>query len=124
MTQSGDYLIVSGRWDDNVAIIDMQAALLPENDCTPAAVISRPRVTPDLDIDGDGIAEARASGQPVAVAVDAAGEFAYVVCHSGNATPDAAAAFQHGHPGLITVLDVAKACDPANDDTDTAPNRR
>ncbi len=53
----------------------------------------------------------------MAVAVDATGELAYVVCHSGNATPDAAAAFQHGHPGLITVLDVAKACDPANDDT-------
>ena len=115
MTKSGEHLIVSGRWDDNVAIVEIDAALLPENDCTPAAVISRPRVTPDLDLDGDGISDARASGQPVAVA--AAGEFAYVVCHSGNATPDAAAAFQHGHPGLITVLDIAKACDPANDDT-------
>ncbi len=59
MIQSGGFLIVSGRWDDNVAIVDMEAALVPENDCTPAAVISRPRVTPDLDIDGDGIAETR-----------------------------------------------------------------
>jgi DNA-binding beta-propeller fold protein YncE len=45
---------------------------------------------------------------------------AYVVNHSGRATPAAAAAFQHGHPGLIAVLDVAKALDPANDGTTNA----
>ncbi len=117
MTGSGGTLIVSGRWDDNVAIVDIEKALLPENDKTPNAVISRPRVTPDLDLDDDGLADARASGQPVAVTVDAAGRFAYVVCHSGDAEPDAAKAYQHGHPGLVTVLDIAKAIDPANDDS-------
>ena len=70
MTGSLGYLIVSGRWDDNVAVVDLDAALLAENDGTDRAVVSRPRVTPDLDLDGDGFAETRASGQPVAVAID------------------------------------------------------
>ncbi len=116
MTGSAGYIIVSGRWDNNVAIVDVEKALLPDNDGTSAAVISRPRVTPDLDLDGDGVSDARASGQPVTVAVDAAGRHAYVVCHSGDATPEAAAAYQHGHPGLVTVLDVDAAIDPANND--------
>lgn len=117
MTGSLGYLIVSGRWDDNVAVVDLDAALLAENDGTDRAVVSRPRVTPDLDLDGDGIAESRASGQPVAVAIDNDAGYAYVVCHSGDATPEAAGAYQHGHPGLVTVLDIAAAKDPANDDT-------
>lgn len=117
MTSRAGHVIVSGRWDDNVAVINVDLALKPENDATPKAVVSRPRVTPDLDLDGDGVTDAHASGQPVAVAVDADARFAYVVNHSGNATPEAAAAYQHGHPGLVTVLDVASALDPAYDDT-------
>jgi DNA-binding beta-propeller fold protein YncE len=117
VTGSSGYLIISGRWDDNVAIVDIEKALLPENNETSHAVISRPRVTPDLDLDGDGVMDARASGQPVTVAVDTAGHYAYVVCHSGDATPEAADEYQHGHPGLVTLLDVAAAIDPAHDDT-------
>ncbi len=117
MSPAGDRLIVSGRWDDNVAVVDIDRALDPGSDGSPRAVVSRPRVTPDLDLDGDGRADARASGQPVAIAVDPPGRLAYVVCHSGNATPAAAGAFQHGHPGLVTVLDIAAASDPAHDDT-------
>jgi DNA-binding beta-propeller fold protein YncE len=117
VTGAAGYLIVSGRWDDNVSIVDIEKALLSENDGTSHAVISRPRVTPDLDLDGDGVVDARASGQPVAVAVDVTGRYAYVVCHSGDAAPEAAAAFQHGHPGLVAVLDIAAATDPAHDDT-------
>jgi DNA-binding beta-propeller fold protein YncE len=117
MSGRGPLLLVSGRWDDNVAVVDIGLALAPENDGTARAVISRPRVTPDLDLDGDGVADARASGQPVAVAVDPDGRRAYVVCHSGDAAPEAARAYQHGHPGLVTVLDVAAAADPAHDDS-------
>ncbi len=116
MTGSARHLIVSGRWDDNVAIVDIDKALLPESDGTSRAVISRPRVTPDLDLDGDNVPDARASGQPVMVAIDAKARYAYIVCHSGAASPAAAAAYQHGHPGLVTVLDVAAAVDPANND--------
>jgi DNA-binding beta-propeller fold protein YncE len=108
------HLVVSGRWDNNVAIIDVAKALLPENDASDAAIVSRPRVTPDVDTDGDGKPDAPASGQPVSVVADADGRFAYIVNHSGSATPSGADAYQHGHPGLVTVLDLGKACDPAS----------
>lgn len=109
------HLIVSGRWDNNVAIVDVEKALATENDCTPNAVISRPRVTPDIDADGDGVPETPASGQPVAVVVDQGSRYAYVVNHSGAATPSGAGQYQHGHPGLITVVDLDKARDPTHD---------
>jgi DNA-binding beta-propeller fold protein YncE len=115
MTNRLGHLIVSGRWDNNVAIVDVDQALSPENDCTPNAILSRPRVTPDVDSDGDGVADTVASGQPVAVVVDREGRRAYVVNHSGAATPSGAGSYQHGHPGLITVVDLAKARDPAHD---------
>ncbi|MEO0760746.1 MAG: hypothetical protein AAFZ09_02905 [Pseudomonadota bacterium] len=111
------HLVVSGRWDNTVAVVDLDAALVAENDGTDAAVISRPRVTPDVDTDGDGRPDAPASGQPVAVAVDPGRGLAYVVNHSGRATPAAAAAYQHGHPGLVTVLDLGRALDRAHDGT-------
>ena len=117
MTQMPGHLIVSGRWDDNVAIVDVAKALLPENDRSDRAVVSRPRVTPDVDTDGDGVPDAKASGQPVSITVDRQGRFAYIVNHSGAATPAGAAGYQHGHPGLITVVDLAKAKDPAHDGT-------
>ncbi len=110
----GGYILVSGRWDNTVAIVDLKQAPLPANDGTPNAIVSRVRVTPDINIDGERMP---ASGQPVNLAVPRAGRFAYVVNHSGRATPAAAAAFQHGHPGLIAVLDLAAALDPANDGT-------
>jgi DNA-binding beta-propeller fold protein YncE len=107
------HLIVSGRWDNWVAILDIGKALLPENNVTDRAVISRPRVTPDVDCNGDGVPDTPASGQPVGVTVDPEGRFAYVVNHSGQATPAAAGRYQHGHPGLITVVDIKAALDPA-----------
>jgi DNA-binding beta-propeller fold protein YncE len=117
MTGRLGHFLVSGRWDDNLAVIDIAAALAPENDRTPNAIVSRPRVTPDVDANGDGEPDAPASGQPVNLVVDRAGRFAYVVNHSGAATPKAAGAYQHGHPGLITVVDVARALDPAHSGT-------
>lgn len=111
------YLIVSGRWDNNVAVVDVEKALDPANNCTPAAIVSKPRVTPDIDTNGDGKPDTAASGQPVAVVVDANGTYAYVVNHSGPAAPAAARSYQHGHPGLITVLNLRKAVDPVHHDT-------
>ena len=117
MTNRLGHLIVSGRWENNVAIVDVDKALAPENDRTANAVISRPRVTPDVDTDGDGVPDTRASGQPVSVIVDRTARHAYVVNHSGAASPAGAAKYQHGHPGLITIVDLAKARDPAHDGT-------
>ncbi len=111
------HLIVSGRWDNTVAIVDIEKALAPGNDATPNAIISRPRVTPDVDTNGDGVVDAWASGQPIVVAVDRDARYAYVVNHSGAATPQAAGEYQHGHPGLITVVDLAAARDPIHNGT-------
>ncbi len=111
------HLIVSGRWDNNVAIVDVEKAIAAENDCTANAIISRPRVTPDIDTNGDGVVDAIASGQPVYLTVDADARFAYVVNHSGAATPAAAVEYQHGHPGLIAVVDLVAARDPAHNGT-------
>ena len=110
----GPLLIVSGRWDNNVAVVSLERALDPSNHGTPRAIVSRPRVTPDIDDHG---ARVPASGQPVSVAVTGDGRRAFVVNHSGQVTPAEAAAFQHGHPGTVTVLDIAKAADPASDGT-------
>jgi DNA-binding beta-propeller fold protein YncE len=51
------------------------------------------------------------------VAVDRWGRYAYVVNHSGSTTPDAAGSYQHGHPGLITVIDLERARDPFHNGT-------
>ena len=116
---NGPYLFVSGRWDNVVSVVDVAAALKAGPGGSPAAIVSRPRVTPDID-GGTGRAGTPASGQPVNLVIAADRRLAYVVNHSGRATPEAAAAFQHGHPGLIAVLDVAKALDPANSGTTNA----
>ena len=84
MSSKLGHVIVSGRWDNNVAIVDVAKALDPANDCTPAAIISKPRVTPDIDTDGDGKVDAIASGQPVAVIVDPALQDAAASDGKGN----------------------------------------
>jgi DNA-binding beta-propeller fold protein YncE len=116
---SGPYLIVSGRWDNVVSVIDVAAALEPSNFGNTNAIVSQPRVTPDID-PGSGVADTPASGQPVSLVIAADGTLAYVVNHSGRVTPAQAAAFQHGHPGTITIIDVAKALDPKNNRTTNA----
>ena len=111
---AGPYAIVSGRWDNTVVVIDLVKAIDPANDGTANAVINRLRVIPDIDPRNSGIADTPASGQPVNVVIPPEGRFAYVVNHSGRATPAATEAFQHGHEGTVTVLDLRKALDPAN----------
>jgi DNA-binding beta-propeller fold protein YncE len=103
-------IVASGRWDNNVAVIDADAARDPANDGTDRAVLSRPRATPDVD-------GAPASGQPVSVLVPKDGPHAYVVCHSGRVSAAAAGAYQHGHPGTVTLLDIAALRDRRNDST-------
>src|SRR5687767_4014140 len=114
------HILVSGRWDNVISVVDFKRALDPKNDGTPNAIINRPRVTPDVDTDGDGKPDTPASGQPVNVVIPKAGRYAYVVNHSGRATPAAAAAFQHGHPGVVTVVDLVAALDPASNNTTKA----
>ncbi len=114
---AGPFLFVSGRWDNTVVVIDVQKALDPANDATPNAIVNRLRVTPDIDAKGTGVKDTPASGQPVNVVMSPDNRYAYIVNHSGAATPEASAKFQHGHAGTVTVLNIAKALDPANNMT-------
>jgi DNA-binding beta-propeller fold protein YncE len=117
---AGELLLVSGRWDNTVLVIDIGKASDPANDGTSNAIVNRVRVTPDIDARGSGTADTPASGQPVNVVLSPDRRRAYVVNHSGSVTPDAAQKFQHGHPGTVTVLNVARTVDPANAGTTRA----
>lgn len=114
---AGPFALVAGRRDPRVVIIDIERALDPANNGTANAVVARARVTPDVDTDGDGIADAPASGLPSNVVVGPDGRTAFAVNHAGNATPAQTNVFQHGHLGTVTVFDIRKALDPANDNT-------
>jgi hypothetical protein len=50
----GPYALVAGRWEPVVVVVDIAAALEPENDRTANAVVGRVRVTPDITGDGEG----------------------------------------------------------------------
>lgn len=117
---AGELLLVSGRWDNTVLVIDLGKAMDPANDGTPNAIVNRVRVTPDIDATGKGVADTPASGQPVNVVLSPDRRQAYVVNHSGSVTPAAAQKFQHGHAGTVTILDVARTLDPANAGTTKA----
>lgn len=109
-----DYFLASGRWDNVVLVIDLDKAIDPANDGTAKAVVNRLRVTPDIQVDGKSVVS---SGQPISIAIAPDQRRAYVVNHSGRSTPEAAAAFQHGHAGTVTVVDLKKALDPASNGT-------
>jgi DNA-binding beta-propeller fold protein YncE len=115
---AGPYALIAGRRDPAVTVVDLAKALDPANNGTATAVISRVRVSPDVDTNGDGVADAPASGLPSNIVIPKSGRYAYVVNHGGiAATPAQVAAFQHGWPGSVTVLDLKEALDPANNGT-------
>lgn len=114
---AGPFALIAGRRDPRVIVVDLDAALKPVNNGTPNAVISRVRVTPDIDTDNDNVPDAPASGLPSNIVIPENGRSAFVVNHAGNATPAAVNVFQHGHLGTVAVLDLKKALDPANNNT-------
>lgn len=116
----GSIVLVAGRRDPRLTIIDIERALDPANNGTANAVVARVRVTPDVDTNGDGVPDSPASGLPSNVVVGPGGRTAYVVNHGGNATPAAANAFQHGHIGTVAVIDIDDALKPANNNTTNA----
>jgi DNA-binding beta-propeller fold protein YncE len=116
----GPFVLVAGRRDPRAIVIDLDKALDPANNGTPNAVISRVRVTPDVDTNGDGFPDAPASGLPSNLVIPPNGRFAFVVNHAGNATPAAVNTFQHGHLGTVAVLDLREALNPINNNTANA----
>jgi DNA-binding beta-propeller fold protein YncE len=106
-------LLISGRWDNTLSVVDVKAALAPRNDGTANAILNSVRITPDLRA-GEGTLPVTASGQPVTVVLAPDAGTVFVVNHSGAARPEATAAFQHGHRGTIAELDLAALLDPVN----------
>lgn len=109
-----DYFLASGRWDNVVLVIDLAKAIDPANHGTPNAVVNRLRVTPDIEVNGK---TEIATGQPIIVTIAPDYRKAYISNHSGAATTADATAFQHGHRGSVTVVDLTKALDAGANET-------
>ena len=107
-----DYFLASGRWDNVVLVIDLEKAIDPANDGTPKAVVNRLRVTPDIDAIGTGKTDDLQ--RPADHHHDRARQQARLCRQPFRPRPSRklAAAFQHGHAGTVTVVDLTKALDP------------
>jgi DNA-binding beta-propeller fold protein YncE len=124
----GPYALVTGRRDPKVVIVDLAKAMDPANNGTSKAVLSRVRVSPDvpaiepsrIDAKFIGVRLVPAQALPNNIVVGPGGK-TYVVDHAGISRPvDVESGMPHGYPGALTVLDLKKALDPANDDTTNA----
>src|SRR5688572_17690287 len=104
MSADDTHVLVSGRWDPWLAVVDLALALDPSFRDTDRAVIGRARVTPDV-VAKDGI-RIPGCGLPVSVAVSERRRRVFVVNHAGCALPEATGAMPHGHPGAVAVLDL------------------
>lgn len=98
------FALVSGRWDACLAVVDIDAALDPAHHDTDRAVISRPRVTPDL-VDAGGAA-VPAVGLPVSVVSVPALDRLLVVNHAGATSLQAMDGCPHGHAGAVALFEL------------------
>jgi len=110
----GPFALVTGRRDPRIYAIDLTAALRPENNDTPNAIVSRSKVYPNR-LDG------RPLGDPANIVLSEDHRTAYVVNHHGAANNDEF--LQHGGRGGISVMDVEKMLRPEFDNTDRALER-
>lgn len=124
----GPYAMVTGRRDPRVIVIDLAKAIDPANSGTQNAIISRVRITPDVPSIDPGRNDAKTvgvtmvPGQVLAnnIIIPPGGK-AYVVDHAGLSRPsEVDGGMPHGYSGAVTVLDVKKALDPANNNTTNA----
>jgi DNA-binding beta-propeller fold protein YncE len=125
---SGPYAFVTGRRDPRIIVIDIGKAIDPANDGTPKSIINRIRISPDVpaiepsrvDAKYIGVTRVPAQALPNNIIIPPGGK-AYVVDHAGVSRPaDVESGMPHGYPGAVTVLDVKKALDPANNNTTNA----
>ncbi len=124
----GPYAFVTGRRDPRVIVIDIARAMDPANNFTQNAIVSRVRITPDVPsidpvrTDAKTVGIRMVPGQALAnnIIIPPGGK-AYVVDHAGLSRPEEVnSGMPHGYPGAVTILDVAKALNPANNDTTNA----
>ncbi|MGE0003980.1 MAG: lactonase family protein [Parvibaculaceae bacterium] len=104
MPADDTHVLVTGRWDPWLAVVDIAAALDPFAHDRDRAVVGRARVTPDVAA-GNG-ARVPGCGLPVSLAVSQRRRRVFVVNHAGAARPEATQAMPHGHPGAVAVMDL------------------
>jgi DNA-binding beta-propeller fold protein YncE len=105
------YALVTGRRDPRIYAIDVNAALLPRNDGTPRAIVSR-SLTSARHLDG------RRLGDPANIVVSDDQRTAFVMNHHGAV--DNAEFLQHGGRASVAVMNVRKMLQRKFDDTDAA----
>jgi DNA-binding beta-propeller fold protein YncE len=104
-------ILASGRRDPRIYAIDLNAALKPENNNTPNAIISRSLVSPRR-LDGALL------GDPANIVLSDNQSTAYVMNHHGSIVN--AEFLQHGGRANISVMDVKKMLRREFDNTDAA----
>jgi hypothetical protein len=103
------FLLVTGRRDPRIYAIDLNAALKPENNNTPNAIVSRSLVGPRA-LNG------RLLGDPANIVLSEDQKTAYVMNHHGAV--DNLEFYQHGERANVAIMDVTKMVKPEFDDTD------
>ena len=105
------FILATGRRDPRIYAIDFKAALKPQNNNTPNAIVSRSKVLPER-LDGTAL------GDPANIVLSEDRRTAYVINHHGAV--DNAEFLQHGGRGSVSVMDVRGMLRPELDNTDGA----
>jgi DNA-binding beta-propeller fold protein YncE len=105
------FILATGRRDPRIYAIDFAAALKPQNNNTPNAIISRSKVLPDR-LDGTPI------GDPANIVLSEDQKTAYVINHHGAVNN--AEFLQHGGRGSVSVMTVNTMLKRGSDNTDHA----
>lgn len=108
------FILATGRRDPRIYAIDLKAALRPQNNNTPNAIVSRSKVLPDR-LDGTLL------GDPANIVLSEDRRTAYVVNHHGAV--DNAEFLQHGGRGSVSVMNVGRMLEAEHDNTDAAVER-
>jgi len=108
------YILATGRRDPRIYAIDLKAALRPQNNNTPNAIVSRSKVLPDR-LDGTPV------GDPANIVLSEDRRTAYVINHHGAV--DNAEFLQHGGRGSVSVMNVGRMLSAEHDNSDAAVER-
>ena len=107
----GPFVLATGRRDPRIYAIDLNAALAPQNNNTPNAIVSRSHTSP-RGLDGTLL------GDPANIVLSDDQRTAFVMNHHGAV--DNAQFLQHGGRASVAVMDVAKMVKREYDNTDRA----
>jgi DNA-binding beta-propeller fold protein YncE len=108
------FVLATGRRDPRIYAIDFEAALRPQNNNTPNAIVSRSKVHPDR-IDGTPV------GDPANIVLSEDNRTAYVINHHGAVSN--ASFLQHGGRGSVSVMNVRRMLQRRLDNTARALER-